>query len=115
MNIIDSLNQTSDKAFDVGEEYYKKTQEYYKLKIFQQLTSSIGMFCKVAAIGSILFIALTVLVVAGIIALGAYLESMVLSCLVIAGVLLLVGMLTYRYRRRIDTMVIQKISKQFFD
>ncbi len=56
MGVIDSLNETSDKAVDIGETYYRKTREYYKLKIFQQLTQTMGLFCKMILIGSFVFI-----------------------------------------------------------
>ncbi|CAN0590876.1 unnamed protein product, partial [Ectocarpus sp. 12 AP-2014] len=51
MGVIDSLNETSNKAIDVGEVYYKKTQEYYRLKVFQQLTMTTGMLLKTAVFG----------------------------------------------------------------
>lgn len=115
MGIFESLNQTSDKAIDVGEHYYKKTQEYYKLKVFQQLTSTMAMFCKIILIGSILFLSLTLLSVGGTLALGNLIGNMVFACLIIAGVLLFIGMIFFRYRAKIDSLIIQKISKQFFD
>ena len=77
MGIIDSLNDTSNKAVDVGETYYKKTQEYYRLKVFQQLTMTTGMLLKIAVIGGLAFLALIFLTVAGILFLGNKLEDVV--------------------------------------
>ena len=115
MSVFESLNDTSNKAVDVGEQYYRKTQEYYKLKVFQQLTMTIGMLCKAAAIGSLLLLGVIVLAVAGILALGAVLGNMVYACLIIAAVLFLLGGIVYKFRSKIDGLIIRKMSKQFFD
>jgi len=115
MSIFESLNQTSDKAIDVGEAYYKKTQEYYKLKVFQQLAVTMGMFCKIVLIGSFLFLGLILTAVALTLALGEWIGNMVFACLIIAIVLYLIGAIIYKLRRKIDAVIVQKISKQFFD
>lgn len=115
MNIFESLNQTSDKAIDVGEVYFKKTQEYYKLKIFQQLATYTGIFCKIVIIGSFLFLSLIFLTVAGTLALGDLLGNMIHSCLIVGVILLLISTLLYQFRAKIDSRVVQKISKQFFN
>lgn len=115
MGIFESLNQTSDKAFDLGEYYSKKTLEYYKLKVFQQLVTSSGMFCKIVLIGGFLFLSLMFLTVSGTLALGQLIGDMIISCLVIAVLLLLAGGLIYRFRSRIDSLVIKKLEKQFFE
>lgn len=115
MGIIDSLNQTSNKAIDVGEIYYKKTQEYYRLKVFQQLTMTTGMLLKIAVIGGLGFLALIFLTVAGIIYLGNILESMVAACLVAGALFIVFLILAYVFRRSIDNVLIKKLSAKFFD
>jgi hypothetical protein len=58
MNIFETVNETTGKMSDAGEAYLKKTQEYYKLKLFQQLTVSISLVAKGLIIGGLLFIAM---------------------------------------------------------
>ena len=114
MGIFNSLNETSDKAVDVGEEYLKKTQEFYRLKVFKQLTSISGLFFKAVLIGSFLLLSLILLAVAGIVALAEMIGSLVLACLIVAGFLLILGLLSYLLRSKIDEIIIQKMSKKFF-
>lgn len=114
MPLLESLDDTSTKAFAIGEQYYGKTLEYYKLKVFQQLVSTTGMLCKIAVVGGIVFLGITVMAVAGILALGELLGSMVFGCLIVAGVLLLCGLVAYKYRAKIDRLLIRKMSKDFF-
>ncbi len=115
MSVFESLNQTSDRAIDVGEQYYKKTQEYYKLKVFQQLVMVMGRFCKIAFIGGLFFISLIIMAVAGILALGRLMENTILACLVIGLVFLILGSLIYRFRTKIDGFIVRKLSKDFFE
>lgn len=115
MSILESLNQTSNKAVDVGEQYYKKTQEYYKLKVFQQLAMFMGRFCKIALIGGLFFISLIITAVAGILALGKLMENTILACLCIGLVFLILGSLVYRLRTKIDDFIVKKLSKDFFE
>ncbi|RKN75134.1 hypothetical protein [Ulvibacterium marinum] len=115
MSVFESLNDTSNKAVDVGEQYYKKTQEYYKLKIFQQLAMVMGRFCKIALIGGLFFISLIIMAVAGILALGRLMENTILACLVIGLFFLILGGLVYRFRTKIDNFIVQKLSTDFFE
>lgn len=115
MSVFESLNQTSNKAIEVGEQYYQKTQEYYKLKVFQQMAMVMGRFCKIAIIGGLFFLCLTILVVAGILALGALLGNMIHACLLTGLLFLLLGALIYRLRGRIDDFIVRKLSKDFFE
>ena len=115
MGVIDSLNETSNKAIDVGEVYYKKTQEYYRLKVFQQLTMTTGMLLKMAVIGGLGFLALIFLTVAGIIYLGNILNSMVGACLIAGALFIVLLILAYVFRRKIDNMLVKKLSVKFFN
>lgn len=115
MGIIDSLNDTSNKAVDVGETYYKKTHEYYRLKVFHQLTMTTGMLLKIAVIGGLAFLALIFLTVAGIIFLGNKLDSMVAAYLIAGGLFLFFVLIAYILRKKIDNILIRKLSVKFFN
>jgi hypothetical protein len=115
MGIFESLNHSSDKAIDLGGEYIKKTQEYYQLKVFQQLASTTGMLCKMVLIGCFLFLSITFLAVGGTLALGNLIENMVIACLVIAAFLFFIGGMLYKFRSGIDALVLKKLSNQYFD
>ena len=46
MNIFESINNNSTKAVDLGEAYLKSSHDYYKLKIFEQMTISLSLIMK---------------------------------------------------------------------
>ncbi|MCK7591804.1 phage holin family protein [Subsaxibacter sp. CAU 1640] len=114
-NIFESINNTSDKAVDIGEKYIDDTREYYKLKIFQQLTVSISLVAKALLIGGILFIGLIFLAVAAAIAIGNWMDNMALGYVVVAAILLITGGIVYLKRAFINRKIIKVLSLKFFN
>lgn len=114
-NIFESINNTSDKAVDVGEKYIKDTREYYRLKIFQQLTVTVSLVAKVMIIGGLLFIGLIFLSVAAALAIGKELENAALGYVIVAGFFLLLGFVLYLTRNFINSKIISKLSPKFFN
>ena len=114
MSIFESLNETSNKAVDVGEQYFKKTQEYYKLKVFQVLSITMGMFFKAAVLGVLLMIGFILLIVASILSLAEYVGSNVLACIIVAAVLFFIVFVLFLLRSKFDTLILRKLSKKYF-
>lgn len=115
MGIIDSINETREKISDSGETYIKKSQEYYKLKIFQQITLSISVVAKVLVIGGLLFSALFFLAFAAAVALGEYVNNIALGYLIIGSIFLILLLIVYLKREIINQKVIEALSKKFFE
>ena len=113
--IFESINNTSDKAVDVGEKYIKDTQEYYKLKIFQQLTITISLIAKAFIIGGLLFIGLMFLAAAAAIAIGESIENPSLGYVIVAVIFMIIGAIVYSQRAFINRKIIATISPKFFN
>lgn len=113
--IFESINNTSDKAVDIGEKYIKDTQEYYKLKIFQQLTISVSLVAKALIIGGLLFIGLIFLAVAAALAIGRMIDDVALGYVIVAGVLMIMALIIYFTRDFINKTVIKTLSLKFFN
>lgn len=114
MSILDSVNETAGKATKTGEAYAKATQEYYRLKVFQQLSLQLSSILKIALMGGLLFLAMVFFTVAGAITLGEYLENMALGLVLIGGFLVLVALVVLLLRKQLETGVIKKLSAVFF-
>jgi hypothetical protein len=115
MSVIESLNNTSNKAADSGQQLYETTREYYKLKAFKHLATTTSMFSKMLLVGSLFFLGFAFFIVAGTIYLGELLESTILSCMTMGGLLFIVAGIIYALRKRIDTAIIRKLSPKFFN
>jgi hypothetical protein len=115
MTVFESINESSNEAVDKGETYLKKSHEYYRLKVFQQLTSSVSLVFKAFIIGSLALIGLMFLAVASAIAIGNQLDSQPLGCVIVGFVFLLISGLLYAFRKHINNKVIQSMAKTFFN
>lgn len=115
MTIFESINNNSTKAVDIGEAYLKSSHDYYKLKIFEQLTISLSLVMKLILIGGLLFVGFLFLVISGTIALGYLLDNMALGCFIVGAVFALLGFMTYLFRHLISRKVIQIMSPKFFN
>ena len=110
MNIFESVNETSENNNQqCGETYIKKSQEYYTLKVFQQLSISISLVTKVLVIGGLLFIALVFLAFALAMFIGNSLGNLALGYVITACVFLLVTGIIYLKRAVINNMVIKSL------
>ena len=115
MAILDSINNATNRAVEVGEDYIKSSQEYYALKIFQQLSYSFSTLYKIIIIGSFLLLGVIFITISGALYLGEYLNSMPLGCLIVGGLLFIVAGIVYLLRKSIDKSVIQKVGNKFFN
>lgn len=115
MSVFENLNNTTEKAVNIGEEYIKSTHQYFRLKIFQQLTYSISIVVKLFAVGSFVIISLFFLAIASAIALGELLGNNFYGYLIVGGVFLLFGFITFIMRKFLEKIVINTLSKKFFD
>lgn len=114
-NIFESINNATDSATEIGEKYLDDTKEYFRLKIFQQLTISISMIAKALIIGGLLFIGLIFLSVAAALAIGKWIDNVALGYVVVAVFFLIVGGIVYFQRAIINKRIIAKMSPKFFN
>ena len=115
MNVFESLDETSNKAKDIGEKYIETSHQYLKLKIFQQLTGTMSLVGKMLLIGSVLFISFLFLAISAAIAIGYWLNNFALGALIVGGLFLLIALFIYLLRHRIDQKFIEVMSENFFD
>lgn len=115
MRIFEALNETSNKAVDYGRDYVETSSDYYKLKAFLIFTQSLSYVSKLIIFGSLLFLGIVFTTVAVAIWLGNILGSIVYACFIISGALFIITGIGYLIRKKIDTYIIKKTSKEFFD
>ena len=115
MSVLKSLHTNSEKAIEKGEEYIKNSEKYYKLKIFQVLTSSLSMVFNFAIAGIFVLIAFIFLAVAISAVIGNYLNNPFLGYILVALLFFAFGLIAYLVRNRIDNFVIKSLSEKYFD
>ena len=114
MGIIDSINETNKKAAEVGEEFLNKSYDYYRLKIFQQITISVSMVFKVLAIGSILLFGLVFLSIAAAFKISDIVNSHAIGFALVGGIYIIISLIIFLLRKHINNTIIKSLSKPFF-
>ncbi|SFZ89882.1 hypothetical protein SAMN05428642_101616 [Flaviramulus basaltis] len=115
MRLVDSINDTNSKAKEVGEKYLKTSYEYYKLKIFQQLTISVSLVFKAFAIGALLLLGIVFLAIALAILIGESLDNYALGFLWVGFIFLILSLIVFLFRKHLNNLIIKKLSKTFFN
>lgn len=115
MSIIKSLYTTSETAIDKAEEFFKCSKEYYKLKIFQILTSSLSLIFRFAIISVFILIAFIFLAISTSKAINNQLNSEFLGHVIVASFFILFAFITYLAKNKIENLIIKNLSKKYFD
>jgi len=115
MGIVDNIQNATHKASENGEAYIKATQEYLELKTFQQVALTFSLLVKILLIGGLLFIASTLLLIAGILTLGKYLGSINMALIYLSISFVFLSFIIYLFRKKLlDNPIIKKLSNSFF-
>jgi hypothetical protein len=115
MQIFDSINESADKAAESSEQYLKATQNYIKLKVFEQLTISLSLLGKILLLGSLFSIGAFFLAISVALALGDLLNNTALGYLVVGAIFFILTYIAYTKRHLISTKIIQTMSTKFFE
>ena len=115
MGLVDSINDTNTKAKDVGEKYLKTSYEYYKLKIFQQLSTSVSLVLKAFAIGALLLLGIVFLAISLALLIGESINNYTHGFLWVGLIFLILSLIVYLFRKHLNNFIIKKLSKTFFN
>ncbi|NRD22767.1 phage holin family protein [Winogradskyella litoriviva] len=114
MSVFEDINYTTDKASHIGERYIKASHQYFRLKIFQQLTMSLSLMTKVLVVGSFLFAGLVFLSVSGAMIIGQSIGNYWIGFLVIGLIYFVLALIIYKLRAKFNTIIIKKVGQNFF-
>ena len=95
--------------------YLENTEEYAKLKIFKVLMELVTTLALTLLIGALILLALILLSWAASNALNEVLESAYLGFLFIGTGYILIAVICYFVRDRINAPLLSKFSKHYFD
>lgn len=110
MAVFDSLDHTTDKAIQNGEDFLKTSEAYYELKLFQVLSVSLSLIVKFTIVASLSLIAIVLLSVAAAIGLGHALNNLVLGYIFVALFFVVLAVFVYTKRRKVERKVIKSLS-----
>lgn len=115
MSLSESVGETNKKAIDIGEKYLNTSYEYYKLKIFQQLTITISIVFKAILIGSFLVIGLFFMALALGLLIGDILGSYAQGFIIVGLIFMFLSFIALLLKKRIHNFVVAILSEKFFN
>ena len=95
--------------------YLESNMEYYQLKSFKILMKSITTLTKMVMIGAIVIIIILFLSFAASYGIGEALDNTAYGFLIVGLCFVLIGLIVYLLRHKVDKPLLKKFSKYYFD
>ena len=115
MSVFEDISNTTDKASNIGERYIRASHQYFRLKVFQQLTLSLSLVTKVLIVGGFLFAGLVFLSIAACIEIGKSVGSYSQGFLWVGLIYIVISILIYLLRAKFNSFIIKKVGLKFFN
>ncbi|NKI27918.1 hypothetical protein HCG49_15250 [Arenibacter sp. 6A1] len=112
---IEELKENLSEAEKNLRSYVDNTAEYYKLKSFKLFMRGVATMAKVLLVGGVALLALFILSLAAAFGIGQALENTFLGFLFVGLFYILVGLMCYWFRHKLDKPILKKFSKYYFE
>ena len=95
--------------------YLDNSEEYFKLKIFKTVMRAVTEFTYFIVVGALALLALFLLSFAASYGIGNLMEESYYGFIIVGGFYVIVAILCYIFRNKIDGPLLRKFSKIYFD
>ena len=95
--------------------YLENSEEYLKLKVFKVIMGMVTLASQIVLMVIIALLALIILSFAASYAIGKALNDDYLGFVIVGGFYVLIGIICYVFRNRLNKPLIKKFSKRYFD
>lgn len=112
---LEELKENLSGADHDVRSYIEHNKEYYKLLVFKILMQVVTSFSKMLFISAIIFFVLFLVSITASIAIGQAMDNMFYGFLIVSLFFVVLGIILYLFRNKLDKPLIRKFSKYFFD
>ncbi len=112
---FEELKENLSEADASMRSYLESSKEYYKLRAFKFLMRGITAFSKVLLVGTVAIFALFFLSLAAAYGIGQYLDNTFYGFLIVGAFYVLLGIVLYLLRHKLNTPLLRKFSEFYFD
>ncbi|MGB5556056.1 MAG: hypothetical protein WBM83_15475 [Flavobacteriaceae bacterium] len=95
--------------------YLENSEEYLKLKVFKVFMRSITAAAQALLVGAVMLLALVLLSLAAALGIGQLLDNTFQGFLIVGAFYVLLGILCYAFRDRLNRPLLRKFSEYYFD
>lgn len=111
---FEELKEQLSDADSSMRSYIDTSREYYKLKAFKIAGQSMAGITKGLLVGVLGLMALLFLSLAASWAIGNSLGSVSYGLLIVGGIYVVLGLIAYRFRDKLNKPILKKLSKYYF-
>ena len=112
---FEEIKEQIDHVEDGVKSYVKNSLDFYRLQSFRSMMKGITMATKVLLIGGVVSRALLFLSLSAAFWFGNMLDNTAQGFLIVGGFYVLVGIILFLMRRKIERPLLKKFSKFYFD
>lgn len=112
---FEDLKQDLWEAQDNMQSYLENSEEYVYLKSFKIAMALVTAFAQLLLVGALGLLSLFVLAFAASFGLGQLLDNTFYGFLIVGAFILIVTIITYVLRKKINKPILRKFSKSYFD
>lgn len=112
---IDELKGSFVELDTDARSYIEQNREYYQVKIFKILMKGITALTKMLFIGAMVLLTLLLLSIAIAIGISQLLNNLFYGFLIVTLFYVIIGVIFYIYRDKLDKPVLKKFSEYYFD
>ncbi|RIV44641.1 MULTISPECIES: hypothetical protein [Flagellimonas] len=112
---FEDIKEQFSEAEHSAKSYVNNSIDFYRLKSFKSMMQGITMGAKVILIGSMVAMALLFLSISAAFWIGSSLDSNALGFLLVGGFYVLIGIIIFVFRQRLERPLLEKFSKFYFD
>lgn len=112
---FEDIKEQIAEAEENGKAYVKDSIDFYRLKSFRSMMKGITMATKFMLVGAAMAVALLFLSLSAIYYMGQILNNTALGFLIGGGFYILVGIIIYLLRKKIERPLLKRFSEFYFD
>lgn len=112
---FEEIKEQINQVEEGGKSYLKNSLDYYRLQSFKSMMKGLTMAAKIMLVGGVATLALLFLSLSASFWLAELLESTALGFLIVGGFYILIGLILYAFRSKIERPMLKKFSKFYFD
>ncbi len=112
---IDDLKKDLIEADADIRSYLKHSEEYFKLKVFKALMRAITSFSHFFILGAILLMGMFFISIAVSYVIGDAMGNALYGFLIVGGFYVILAVLCYIFRERLDRPLLRKFSKYYYE
>ncbi len=112
---LEELKQDLMEADADVRSYLETSEEYLQLKVFKILMHSVTNLSQIALVGTLIVVALVMLSLGASLAINEQMDSFYIGFVIVGLVYVLIAVLCYFFREKLDKPLLRKFSKHYFD